>query len=125
MKSKNLLYSAFLTGIFSLLIISCNKKETDKPNIVPEPIGEKTFNVGSYQTWTEVIDFAHGNGYVVAGTGADSENENHPFLALLNDSLRVTKVLYPACTLNPSWTQGLVKLSDGYVAPLNLWRKSG
>lgn len=115
MKRKNPLSSFIIVGLFIISICGCKKQEPDKQENIKKSLGEKTFKVGSYQTWSQVIDFAHGSGYVVAGTAADEENGNYPFLSLLDDSLRVTKVLYPACTLNPAWTQGLAVLSDGYV----------
>jgi hypothetical protein len=68
MKSIKLFCSVFLLGLLISLSSRCKKQETDKHDITPTTIGEKTFQIGTYQTWSEVIDFAHDKGYIVAGT---------------------------------------------------------
>jgi outer membrane protein assembly factor BamB len=105
----------FISSILILLNISCSKQEPDPKSDVPKTLGEKTFQIGAYQTWPEIIDKAHDNGYVVAGTAADAENEYYPFLTLLDDSLKVRKTLFPAYTSAMAWTQGLTRVYDGYV----------
>jgi outer membrane protein assembly factor BamB len=115
MKRSKFTNAVLLLGLIILVSSGCKKQSNEKPDNTTKRIGEKLIQVGTYQTWAEVIHFAIDKGYVVAGTASNAESEGHPYLALIDDTLHVTKVLYPACNLNYASTQGLAKLSDGYV----------
>lgn len=108
--------------IFLLLFgtISCDKKDvTDEEEFIDDeifvPFGEKTFQIGKYQTIPIKIETAKDSGFVVIGYASDMEREEYPFLMLLNDSLKQRKVLFPAFNEIQTRAMGLAKLTDGYV----------
>ncbi|GEM_PF-5142274 len=108
--------------LITALMSSCSKEEvvTENEDIIDDKIenlfGEKTFHVGSYDTYPVKIETAvNNNEFVILGTAREQEDGEYPFLAILNDSLVSRKLLYPAYSEIYTSAQGLAKLSDGYV----------